>query len=81
MNGKGNWFRQLGQRIRAGMTRFMSGRYGTDKLNMAILTVAVVICLLQLFIPSSWAIIISMILGAFLGVFFVELEEEEERHE
>jgi len=34
--------------------------------------------LFQLIIPSSWAIILSMILGALIGVFFVELEEEEE---
>ncbi len=34
--------------------------------------------LFQLIIPSSWAIILSMILGALLGVFFVELEEEKE---
>ena len=71
MNGKGNWFRQLGQRIRAGMTRFMSGRYGTDKLNMAILTVAVVICLLQLFIPVAVGKLILMLLSYGLTIWAI----------
>lgn len=31
--------------------RFMAGRYGSDKLNTALLLVAVVICLVSLFIP------------------------------
>ena len=37
MNGIGNWLRGLGQKISYGMRSFMMGRYGTDKLNMAIL--------------------------------------------
>ena len=49
MNQKGGWFRQLGARMRAGVQRFMVGRYGTDKLNIAILTVGVVVCFLGMF--------------------------------
>lgn len=41
----------FGSRIANGFRRFMSGRYGTDKLNSAILTVAVILCLVSLFIP------------------------------
>ena len=41
----------FGSRIANGFRHFMSGRYGTDKLNSAILTVAVVLCLVSLFIP------------------------------
>lgn len=37
-------------KIGDGFRRFMSGRYGTDKLNMFILGAGVVICLLNLFI-------------------------------
>lgn len=48
------------------------------RLLILVILTALMNYLLQLFIPSSWAIIISMILGAFIGVFFVELEEEEE---
>ena len=33
MGGIGGWFRQLGYKMKMGLARFMSGRYGTDKLN------------------------------------------------
>ena len=52
MNGIGNWLRGLGQKISYGMRSFMMGRYGTDKLNMAILGTGVVICLVSMFIKA-----------------------------
>ena len=51
MNNFGNWFRQLGQRIRTGLTRFMAGRYGTDKLNSAILWIGVIVVVMAMFVP------------------------------
>jgi len=50
MNGFGNWLRSMGAKLSAGMRRFMMGRYGTDKLNMAILCVGLVACILSMFI-------------------------------
>ena len=54
------------EKLRNFIRRFMAGRYGTDKLNIAILTAGVVVCLLgmfPLFIPIklllstvSWAL-------------------------
>lgn len=41
---------KFGSRFR----RFMAGRYGTDKLNTAILALGVVLSLLCLFIPLDW---------------------------
>lgn len=35
------------------LRHFMSGRYGTDKLNTLILTVGVIVCLVAMFIPSA----------------------------
>jgi len=35
-----------------GLTRFMAGRYGTDKLNTVILLTGVAVCVISLFIPS-----------------------------
>ena len=46
MNGFGNWLRAIGQKISYGMRSFMMGRYGTDKLNIALLVTALVLCLL-----------------------------------
>ena len=48
-----NFFQKLLWQIRDGFRRFMTGRYGSDKMNMALLTAGVVIWLLSLFIRSS----------------------------
>ncbi len=50
MNGISGWFRQLAQRLTYGTRRFMEGRYGTDRLNMAILTAGLVACIVSMFI-------------------------------
>ena len=52
MNGVGNWLRQFGAKLRAGFMKFMMGRYGTDKLNTAILTVGVIVILATIFVAS-----------------------------
>ena len=41
----GNWFRNFIAGLHAGFRRFMMGRYGTDKLNTAVLVVGLVACL------------------------------------
>ena len=46
MNGFGNWLRNVGYKLRMGLQRFMEGRYGTDKLNMAILCTGLAFSLL-----------------------------------
>ena len=40
-------------RFRAWFRHFMQGRYGTDKLNTAILSAGVVVCLLTMFITAA----------------------------
>ena len=40
-------------KLRSFFRRFMMGRYGTDKLNIAILTVGVVVCILGMFASSA----------------------------
>ena len=52
MNGKGNWFQNFMASIGNGLGKFMSGRYGNDKLNTVILILAAVVCLIAMFIPS-----------------------------
>ncbi len=41
------------RKIRNGFRNFMIGRYGNDKLNMAILVAGVVCCLVGMFIPVA----------------------------
>ena len=48
-----NGLRNFGAKLRAGLIRFMQGRYGTDKLNTWILIAGVVACLISLFIPVA----------------------------
>ncbi len=44
------------------LRRFMAGRYGSDKLNMAILTAGVVLSIAALFIPFAAVKLILMLL-------------------
>ena len=48
MNSLGGWFRQLTARMSAALRNFMAGRYGTDRLNMAILSVGLAASLLSM---------------------------------
>ena len=69
MSGIGGWFRRLGAKITAGMRQFMVGRYGTDKLNNAILWVGVGACLLSLFIRYPILnLILTLLSYALMGV-------------
>ena len=51
MNGIGGFFRNLGAKLMAGLRSFMTGRYGTDKLNTTILGAGLVVCLITMFVP------------------------------
>ena len=53
MNGFGNWLRNLGYKMHTAFRRFMEGRYGTDKLNMAILCVGIGFSVLASFLPGA----------------------------
>lgn len=50
MNGIQNWLRQLSARMGSGLRNFMSGRYGTDKLNMLILGIGLIASLVSMWI-------------------------------
>lgn len=55
-----NFLRNLSARIVSGFRRFMMGRYGSDKLNMALLLTAVVICLISAFVPIAAVKLVAM---------------------
>lgn len=61
MNGIGSWLRRMGAKLNSGLRHFMAGRYGTDRLNMVILTAAIVIVLIYSFIPNG---LIKLVLWA-----------------
>ena len=69
MGGIGSWFRQLGFKIKMGLLRFMQGRYGTDKLNTRILGVGLFFCLLSMFMPVSWLVMLTTAFSyLFMGI-------------
>ena len=69
MNGQGGWFRRLGYKIKMGLVRFMSGRYGTDKLNSVLLWTGLALCLISMFLPTGWpTLTVSLLSQAFMLV-------------
>ena len=54
----------------------MPGLKGNRKLGALVVLTAVCNSILTQWIPSSWALIASTLLCAFIGVFFVDLKEE-----
>lgn len=53
-----NFFRKIADAFR----RFMEGRYGNDKLNMALLAVGAGLCLINLFLPIGLLNLFLMLL-------------------
>jgi len=68
MNGFGNWLRSLGYKLRMALSHFMMGRYGTDKLNMAILGVGIACTFLSMLIPLA---LIKLLLTLLSYIFMV----------
>ena len=50
MKGFGSWFQQFTSNITQSLRRFMSGRYGTDRLSMVILVAGLIFSILSSFI-------------------------------
>lgn len=53
MNSFGCWLRGLGMKISGGLRRFMEGRYGTDRLNLALLVTALVLIFVYSFLGNG----------------------------
>jgi hypothetical protein len=53
MNGFGSWFRQFSAKLSSFLRSFMAGRYGTDRLNMAILCAGLACSLLSVISPFA----------------------------
>ena len=66
MQGIGGWFRQLGSRMGQGLRNFMRGRYGSDKLNTALLIVGVISCFLSMIAGTNILGLVFTILSYFL---------------
>ncbi len=63
MGSIGNWFRQFSAKLGMGLRSFMTGRYGTDKLNMTILCVGLAVSLLSVFTNSPYVDLLFTVLS------------------
>ena len=72
MNGIGSWLRQFSARLSAGLRNFMAGRYGTDKLNMVILSVGLAVSLLSVFFrhPPVNLLLVALSYGLMIWAIF-----------
>ena len=68
MNGFGNWLKSLGYKLRMGLSHFMMGRYGTDKLNMVILGVGIACTFLSMLLPLP---VLKLLLTAASYIFMI----------
>ena len=70
MSGIGGWFRQVSAKLSAALRGFMTGRYGTDRLNMVILCAGLVASLLSVWTKSAplnvifWALSYGLMIWA-----------------
>ena len=61
MNGFGNWLRQFRMKLAVGLRQFMTGRYGTDKLNTTILTAGLIVCLVGVFVKGPVSLLFTVV--------------------
>lgn len=71
MKGIGGFFRNLTMRLSAGLRRFMEGRYGSDKLNTAILMTALVLVLVYSFLPFGLVKILLWLISYVLMIWAI----------
>lgn len=71
MKGIGGFFRNLIAQLSAGLRRFMAGRYGSDKLNTAILMAALVLVLVYTFVPFGVVKLVLWIISYVLMIWAI----------
>jgi hypothetical protein len=69
MKNVGNWLRQAGMNFVNGIQRFMMGRYGHDRLNMAMLSLGLVMTVISMFVTSKLlTLVLTLSCSALLAV-------------
>lgn len=71
MKGIGGFFRNLTAWLSACLRRFMEGRYGSDKLNTAILMTALVLVLVYNFVPFGVVKLVLWIISYVLMIWAI----------
>jgi hypothetical protein len=68
MGKRNHWFWRTMRKVDAGVKRFMTGRYGMDKLNSMILWVSVATVLLAVFLPLIPKLVLTAISYILIGI-------------
>ena len=63
MKNVGSWFRQAGMNFTNGIQRFMMGRYGHDRLNVALLIVGLILTVISMFVRNMQAVLVTTLLS------------------
>lgn len=67
MSSIGAWLRNAGHRFSRAFRNFMTGRYGTDKLNSLFLGLGLGSCVISMFLPhAGWKLALSALSYVFL---------------
>jgi DNA-directed RNA polymerase subunit RPC12/RpoP len=68
MNRVGDWFKNLWKNIGIGISRFMQGRYGMDKLSSMLLWVSVGLAVVGMFFPGVVGLVFTLLAYVLMGI-------------
>ena len=68
MKNSGNWFKNLLQKLRTGLDRFMQGRYGLDRLNSVLLWVSVALAVIAMILSGIPGLVFTMLAYMLMGI-------------
>ena len=71
MKNVGSWFRQAGMNFVNGIRHSMMGRYGHDRLNVALLLVGLILTVISMFVGFAPMVLVTTLLS--YGFLFIAL--------
>lgn len=63
MKNVGSWFRQAGMNFANSIQRMMMGRYGHDRLNVALLVVGLIMTVISMFVRVKLVVLVTTLLS------------------
>ena len=63
MKNVGSWFRQAGMNFVNSIQRMMMGRYGHDRLNVALLVVGLIMTVVSMFVRIKLVVLVTTLLS------------------
>ena len=66
MKNVGSWFRRAGMNFANSIQRMMMGRYGHDRLNVALLVVGLILTVISMFLSNKLLVLVTTLLSYML---------------